>query len=143
MSKSESQIMKEIMLAVSAANHKIFRVNVGEGYLFRQKPTAATLDLESQRARWFRTGVPQGYSDLSGTAYPSGKSVYIECKTPTGKPTIQQCVFLLAMLAAGANAGIAHNVDEALAICDMTEDYRQYMGGYINDWLAKLRQHSK
>lgn len=143
MNKSESQIMKEIEIAVSAAGHKIFRVNVGEGYLFRQKPTAATLDLEAQRARWFKTGVPPGYSDLSGVAYQSGKAVFIECKTPTGRPTIQQCVFLLAMLAAGANAGIAHNVDEALAICEMTEDYRRYMGGYINEWLAKLRQHSK
>lgn len=143
MSKSESTIMKEIMLAVSLANHKIFRVNVGEGYLFRQKPTVKTLDLESQRARWFKTGVPQGYSDLAGVAYPSGKAVFIECKTPTGKPTIQQCAFLLAMLAAGANAGIAHNAEEALAICEMTENYRLYMGGYINDWLTKLRQHDK
>lgn len=143
MNKSESQIMKEIEIAVSAAGHKIFRVNVGEGYLFRQKPTAATLDLEAQRARWFKTGVPPGYSDLSGVAYPSGKAVFIECKTPTGRPTIQQCVFLLAMLGAGANAGIAHNVEEALAICEMTDDYRRYMGGYVNEWLAKLREHSK
>ena len=42
--KSEAQIMKEIEVAVSAAGHKIFRVNVGEGYLYRTQPTQATLD---------------------------------------------------------------------------------------------------
>lgn len=140
MNKSESQIMKEIEIAVSAHGHKIFRVNVGEGYLYRTQPTQATLDLENKRSRWFKSGPPQGYSDLSGVCCPSGKALFIECKTPTGKPTQQQCLFLLAMLAAGANAGIAHSAEEALLICDMTDNYRQKMGECINDWLVKLRR---
>ena len=133
MNKSEAQIMKEIEVAVSAAGHKIFRVNVGEGFLYRTQPTQAT----------FKSGPPQGYSDLSGVAYPSGKAIFIECKTATGKPTLQQCVFLLAMLAAGANAGIARSTEEALAICEMTDDLRQKMGEYIHGWLVKLRQRGK
>ena len=124
MNKSEAQIMKEIEVAVSAAGHKIFRVNVGEGYLYRTQPTQATLDLENKRSRWFKSGPPQGYSDLSGVAYPSGKAIFIECKTATGKPTLQQCVFLLA-------------------ICEMTDDLRQKMGEYIHGWLVKLRQRGK
>lgn len=131
--------MKEIQITVSAHGHKIFRVNVGEGYLYRTQPTQATLDLENKRSRWFKSGPPQGYSDLSGVCYPSGKALFIECKTPEGKPTQPQCLFLLAMLAAGANAGIAHSVEEALLICDMTEAYRQKMGEYIHGWLEKLR----
>lgn len=75
MNKSEAQIMKEIEVAVSAAGHKIFRVNVGEGFLYRTQPTQATLDLENKRSRWFKSGPPQGYSDLSGVAYPSGKAI--------------------------------------------------------------------
>lgn len=143
MNKSEAQIMKEIEVAVSSAGHKIFRVNVGEGYLYRTQPTQATLDLENKRSRWFKSGPPQGYSDLSGVAYPSGKAIFIECKTATGKPTLQQCVFLLAMLAAGANAGIARSTEEALAICEMTDELRQKMGEYIHGWLGKLRQRGK
>lgn len=138
-SKSESQIMKEIEMAVSSQGHKIFRVNVGEGYLYRAQPTAATLEFENKRSRWFKSGPPQGYSDLSGVCYPSGRALFIECKTPMGEPTEAQCIFLLRMLAAGANAGIAHSSEEALLICDMTEAYRQRMGDYINGWLEKLR----
>lgn len=143
MKKSEAQIMKEIEIAVSAHGHRVFRVNVGEGYLYRTQPTQATLDLENKRSRWFKSGPPQGYSDLSGVAYPSGRALFIEVKTPTGKPTKEQCVFLLDMLARGANAGIAHSSEEALAICEMTDDLRQKMGEYIHGWLVKLRQHGK
>ena len=97
MNKSEAQIMKEIEIMVSAHGHRVFRVNVGEGYLYREQPTQATLEFENKRARWFKSGPPQGYSDLSGVCYPSGRALFIEVKTPTGKPTEQQCVFLLAM----------------------------------------------
>lgn len=135
--------MKEIEIAVTAAGHKVFRINVGEGYLYREQPTQETLEFENKRARWFKSGPPQGYSDLSGVCYPSGRALFIEVKTPKGKPTLQQCVFLLAMLAAGANAGIARSTDEALAICEMTDELRQKMGEYIHGCLVKLRQRSK
>lgn len=143
MSKSEIQIMKEIEIMVSAHGHRVFRVNVGEGYLYREQPTQATLEFENKRARWFKSGPPQGYSDLSGVCYPSGRALFIEVKTPTGKPTKEQCVFLLDMLARGANAGIARSTEEALAICEMTDELRQEMGEYIHGWLVKLRQRGK
>lgn len=143
MKKSEAQIMKEIEIAVSAHGHRVFRVNVGEGYIYREQPTQETLEFENKRARWFKSGPPQGYSDLSGVCYPSGRALFIEVKTPTGKLTKEQCVFLLAMLAAGANAGIARSTDEALAICEMTDELRQKMGEYIHGWLVKLRQRGK
>lgn len=135
--------MKEIEIAVTAAGHKVFRINVGEGYLYREQPTQETLEFENKRARWFKSGPPQGYSDLSGVCYPSGRALFIEVKTPKGKPTLQQCVFLLRMLAAGANAGIARSSEEALAICEMTDDLCQKMGEYIHGWLVKLRQRGK
>lgn len=143
MNKSESQIMKEIEIAVSAEGHKIFRVNVGEGFLYRQRPTPVTLEMENARSRWFSSGVPRGYSDLSGVAYPSGKAIFIECKTPKGEPSEEQCIFLLAMLAAGANAGIAHSAEEALEICTMTEKQHEAMGGYIREWLERIRERRK
>lgn len=139
---TEHELMNEIQVAVSAAGHKIFRVNVGEGWLYRQRPSAGTVEFENARARWFKTGVPAGYSDLSGCTN-TGKAVFIEVKTATGKPTEQQCCFLLAMLAAGANAGIAHSTAEALAICDMTDGHRVEMGNYIHEQLERIRRSSK
>ena len=143
MNKSEAQIMKEIEIAVSAHGHRVFRVNVGEGYLYREQPTQETLEFENKRARWFKSGPPQGYSDLSGVCYPSGRALFIEVKTPTGKPTKQQCVFLLAMLAAGANAGIARSAEEALDICDMTDERRIQIGSVISEQLERIRSRHK
>lgn len=138
MNKSEQRIMKEIEMAVSVYGHRIFRINIGKGFLYRKQPTHETLDFENKRSSWFKSGT-KGYSDLSGVCYPSGKALFIECKTPKGKPSKEQCIFLLDMLARGANAGIAHSVEEALLICDMTDDYRQQMGEYIHGWLEKIR----
>lgn len=143
MKKSEAQIMKEIEIAVSAHGHRVFRVNIGEGYLYREQPTQETLEFENKRARWFKSGPPQGYSDLSGVCYPSGRALFIEVKTPTGKPTLQQCVFLLRMLAAGANAGIARSSEEALAICEMTDELRIQMGSVISEQLERIRSRHK
>lgn len=139
MKKSEAQIMKEIEIAVSAHGHRVFRVNVGEGYLYREQPTQETLEFENKRARWFKSGPPQGYSDLSGVCYPSGRALFIEVKTPTGKPTLQQCVFLLRMLA----AGIARSSEEALAICEMTDELRIQMGSVISEQLERIRSRHK
>lgn len=135
--------MKEIEIAVTAAGHKVFRINVGEGYLYREQPTQETLEFENKRARWFKSGPPQGYSDLSGVCYPSGRALFIEVKTPKGKPTLQQCVFLLAMLAAGANAGIARSAEEALDICDMTDERRIQIGSVISEQLERIRSRRK
>lgn len=143
MNKSETRIMKEIEIAVTAAGHKVFRINVGEGYLYREQPTQETLEFENKRARWFKSGPPQGYSDLSGVCYPSGRALFIEVKTPKGKPTEQQCVFLLAMLAAGANAGIARSAEEALDICDMTDERRIQIGSVISEQLERIRSRRK
>lgn len=126
---NEHDLMNNIMLAVSSAGHKIFRTNVGK--------------VKLSDGRWFDTGLPKGYSDLSGCRGDDGKAIFIEVKTPTGKLSEQQCYFLLAMLGSGANAGIARSTDDALRICDMTEEYRQEMRGLINGDLERFRGSSK
>lgn len=132
---TEHDLMNSIMLAVSEAGHKIFRINVGEGFLSRH--------YAGDDARWFKTGVPKGYSDLSGCNGHTGTAVYIEVKTPKGKLTESQCLFLLSMLQCGANAGIAHSVDEALAICDMTDEMRQNVAEVLHGELEKIRRTGK
>lgn len=126
---TEHDLMNEIMLAVSAAGHKIFRVNVGK--------------VQLKDGRWFNTGLPKGYSDLSGCRGDDGKAIFIEVKTPTGQPSEAQCHFLLSMLHAGANAGIARSTEEALAICGMTDNLRQKMESVISEQLERIRSRCK
>ena len=75
------------------------------------------------------SSAPVGWSDLSGTLSPVGRSFYIECKsparldpqrgtiiTPAGKPTEDQLKFLDRMHSRGALVGVAWGVDDALEI---------------------------
>lgn len=57
-----------------------------------------------------------GESDIFGHRIRDGKAIYIEVKLPGEKPRGDQERFLMAMRAAGAIAGCAHSVEEALNI---------------------------
>ena len=57
-----------------------------------------------------------GESDIFGHRISDGKAIYIEVKLPGESPRQDQEKFLKAMRAAGAIAGCAHSVEEALAI---------------------------
>lgn len=94
--------MRGIMLALSADGHFVVRVNVGR---FRM-----------QDGRWFDTGLPPGFSDLTGHRAADARAFYVEVKTPTGRISPQQQAFIAAMRARGALAGVARNVQEARLI---------------------------
>lgn len=94
----EHRIQNEIRAAVSDYC-VIFRMNVGEGL--------------TKDGRFFSTGVPRGFSDLFGVRKSDGRAVFIEVKTPKGRPTKQQINFISRMRAAGAIAGICRSVEEA------------------------------
>ena len=57
-----------------------------------------------------------GESDIFGHRISDGKALYIEVKLPGEEPRQDQEKFLKAMRAAGAIAGCAHSVEEALKI---------------------------
>ena len=57
-----------------------------------------------------------GEADIFGHRISDGKALYIEVKLPGEHPRPDQEKFLKAMKAAGAIAGCAHSVEEALAI---------------------------
>ena len=57
-----------------------------------------------------------GESDIFGHRISDGKAIYIEVKLPGESPRQDQDKFLRAMRAAGAIAGCAHSVAEALDI---------------------------
>lgn len=103
---TEGGIQRQIMLALSAAGHRVLRANVG---LFFSKD-----------GRPVRIGVP-GEADLHGHRAPDGRAFYLECKRPGEKPTAEQLRFLAAMAATGALTAVVRSVDEALAVLAQTD----------------------
>lgn len=103
----EHRIQNEIRAAVSEFCI-IFRMNVGKGY---------TMD-----GRWFNSGVPAGFSDLFGVRKSDGRAVFIEVKTPKGRPTKEQKHFLEQMRAAGAIAGVCRSAEEAVGLVKEEKD---------------------
>lgn len=60
----------------------------------------------------------EGESDIMGHRISDGRAFYIEVKLPGNEPKKHQQKFLDAMSRAGAIAGCAHSVEEALRIVD-------------------------
>lgn len=100
---SEHELQNEIRLALSDSC-VLFRINVGGAY--------------TEDGRWFSSGVPKGYSDLSGVRRLDGRAVFIEVKTPTGRIRPEQRDFIEAMQKCGALAGFARSVEEAKRIVE-------------------------
>ena len=97
----EHRIQNEIRAAV-APYCIIFRMNVGAG--------------RTEDGRYFSTGVPCGFSDLFGVRISDGRAVFIEVKTPRGRPTKQQSNFINKMRSYGAVAGICRSVEDAVQL---------------------------
>lgn len=95
---TEHEIQDEIRIAISPYA-TVFRINVGVG---------KTVD-----GRYFKTGVPSGFSDLFGVRKCDGRAVFIEVKTPKGRPTEKQINFINRMKEHGAIAGICRSAEEA------------------------------
>lgn len=80
----------------------VFRVNVVKGQL--------------KTGQYITSGVPPGYSDLSGHRKSDGRAIYLEVKTGSGKATPEQLNFLDQMRATGAIAGIVRSVEHARSL---------------------------
>ena len=105
-SKTEANIQKEIMLALSQAGCTIFRNNTG-----------AYRDGD----RFIRYGVGgKGGSDLLGISY-SGKFLAVEVKTAKGKPTNDQLNFINVVKSKNGIAFIARSAEEALQLLNEQE----------------------
>lgn len=98
---TETDIMNQIRMDVSAAGNLIFRANVGK--------------VRMKDGRWFDTGLPKGFPDLFGVD-ASGYVFFIEVKAPSGRIRDEQKRFITAMRKRGLKAGIAHDSKEALEI---------------------------
>jgi hypothetical protein len=97
----EHAIQNAIRIAISPYV-VIFRVNVGK--------------VKTADGRYFDTGLPKGYSDLSGVRRSDGRAVFIEVKTPSGRVSPEQKNFIEQMKKCHALAGVARSVEDALKI---------------------------
>lgn len=102
--KSEHEIQKSIMVAVSNHNCLIARTNVGKVW--------------TKDGRMFDAGPPPGWSDLTGCKYENGKIFFIECKNAKGKPRDVQIKFHKLLQKHNIIHGIARSVEDALKIID-------------------------
>lgn len=66
--------------------------------------------------RIFSTGVPNGYSDLSGFRKSDGKAVFIEVKNAKGKLREDQKKFLEEISQYDVICGVARNPQEAVKL---------------------------
>ena len=96
---SESDLMRQIMVALSEDGHFVARANVGLFFTADGRPV--------------KTGLPRGFSDLFGHRLADCRAFYLEVKTATGRPTKEQLAFIAAMKKRGALAGIVRSVEDA------------------------------
>lgn len=101
----ESDLMRSIMIELSAAGHMVFRANVGLFYTSDGRP--------------IKSGLPNGFSDLFGSRKGDAKSFYLEVKASTGRLSTAQTAFIDAMKKRGAIAGVVHSTEDALKLLDI------------------------
>jgi hypothetical protein len=129
---SERGLQRDIQLACAEVKGlRLWRANVGRGWVSEGKPTVQIVGgkkivtlVNAQPL----ASLPEGFPDLFGFIVPEehigphaierGQAVpvFIEVKTPTGRVSPKQQVFIDAARAAGCRAGIARSVGDALKI---------------------------
>ena len=132
MAKDESDIQARIMIALSKIGARVFRNNVGKGWIGKSERGQGKLvfvgnsDVVIRNARPFHAGLCVGSADLIGwvpvvvTQEMVGQTLAVflspEVKTAKGRPSLEQVRWREAVQAAGGRAGIARSPEEAVKI---------------------------
>lgn len=106
--ETEQDIQNLIRVALTPIA-TVFRVNTG---------TVKTHD-----GRYFKTGVPKGFSDLCGYRKSDGKMFFIEVKTPAGRIRPDQEHFLKEMSKYPVITGVARSAEQAIEIIECGGKY--------------------
>lgn len=93
----------------------LFRVNVGSGWTGSRVQKNRDGSITIFNPRPFDTGVPVGFSDLLGVL-PGGRALFLEIKSPTGKPSPAQVNFLRQVSGVGGLAGVARSYEDVIKI---------------------------
>ena len=95
----------------------LFRTNVGTAWTGSRTRKNLDGSLTIFDPRPFNTGLPNGFSDLFGVL-PGGKALFLEVKTPKGRPTEVQTNFLVQVKCAGAAAGVVRSIEDVIKIIE-------------------------
>lgn len=118
----EHEIQKKIQVALSQHHCKVFRVNVGKGFLITYGQIKEKLPNGDYVVRgplnYFDAGAPKGHPDLYGFREVDGKVFYIEVKNEKGKPSPDQIRFHNMLVSNNIIHGIARSPKDALMIVD-------------------------
>ena len=116
---SEQALGKRICLMASQLGHRIFRSNVGEGWIgkavFFSKPAKIDVypgDVIIRKAKRIHFGLATGQGDYLGFS-KDGRFISIELKTETGKIRDEQIIWRDAVNKAGGIAGIVRDEETA------------------------------
>lgn len=101
---TESDIMRQIMVALSQDGHFVARANVGQFFTKDGRP--------------IRTGLPVGWPDLFGFRSGDARAYFLEIKTATGRASHAQLAFIAAMRKRGAIAAVVRSVAEARQVLE-------------------------
>lgn len=114
---NEHDIQSKIRLDFSTQipDGLLFRANVGQAFIGSRTRKNPDGSLTIFDPRPFNTGLPNGFSDLFGVL-PGGKAIFIEVKTPKGKPSEAQIRFLEAVRRLGCPAGVARSMEDVIKI---------------------------
>lgn len=119
---NENALGKKICLLASELGHRIFRSNVGEGWIgkaiFFSKPANIEVypgDVIIRKAKRIHFGLCNGQGDYIGFS-KDGKFISIELKTDIGKIREDQILFSDAVNRAGGIAGIIRTEEEGLEL---------------------------
>jgi hypothetical protein len=102
----ESEIMREVQIALTQAGARVFRNQVGRYQL--------------KDGRWIASGLCVGSADLIGWS-KLGKFLSVEIKTQTGQLSKEQTCFLDAVNKSGGIAFVARSKEEALNLLKQRE----------------------
>lgn len=119
---SETNIVREILIAASRAGHRLFRQNVGMGWTGKSEVIRSTRtvtvhpgDVVIRQARALHAGLTKGSSDCIGWT-SDGRFAAIEAKTSTGRLRPDQVAFIDAVNRSGGVAGFARSSEDALRV---------------------------
>lgn len=104
--RSEGNVLNDCLIALSASGCLVWRNNTG------------ALPDRTGSGRIVKFGLCKGGSDIIGIAR-DGRFLAVECKTATGRATLDQMRFIDAVNKSGGRAGIARSAQEAVDIAMM------------------------
>lgn len=113
----ETRLHQRIMLALSEAGCVVWRNETAGAYMGKVIHKAGD-QVTLAGARFLPAGLCKGSADIIGLT-SKGRFLAVEVKTPNGRVSKDQALFLQAVNQRGGLAGVARSVADALALAEL------------------------